>query len=265
MANKWPIAKRCLVGAVPVVALLVAAPVRPAFAQFGDIFGAITGTETAIGGLIGGVGQCVNEMYTLRQTVLAPVGELTAIQNGVLNTTNAYRNWMASVFGASIASGQTAGVINLDANLFQGSALGAGGGAASSVSISTPFATVYGVLPMSTKANATAIQQIDMTDSLAKDAMVQGIDADASATAMINLGHALEDQVATTSPGSAPQIEAQGLAASLQSLAVEHKLYAAELRTMSAQLAASVAAAKSRATVNLNATNGLNLLMQRNY
>ena len=264
MANKWSIAKRCLIGAVPVVALLVAAPVRPAFAQFGDIFGAITGTETAIGGLIGGIGQCVNEMYTLRQTVLAPVGELTAIQNGVLNTTNAYRNWMASVFGASIASGQTPGVITLDANLYQGSALGAGGGV-SSVSISTPFATVYGALPTSTKANATAIQQIDMTDSLAKDAMVQGIDADASAAAMINLGHALEDQVATTSPGSAPQIEAQSLAASLQSLAVEHKLYAAELRTMSAQLAASGAAAKSRATVNLNATNGLNLLMQKNY
>jgi hypothetical protein len=135
----------------------------------------------------------------------------------------------------------------------------------SSVGISTPFATVYGVLPTSNKANAAAIQQIDMTDSLAKDAMVQGIDADASAKAMINLGHSLEDQVATTSPGSAPQIEAQGLAASLQSLAVEHKLYAAELRTMSAQLAAAGAAAKSRATVNLNATNGLNLLMQRNY
>ena len=263
MANKWSIVKSCLIGAVPVAVLLVAAPVRPAFAQFGDIFGAITGTENAIGGLIGGVGQCVNAMYTLRQTVLAPVGELTAIQNGVLNTTNAYRNWMASVFGASIASGQTPGVITLDANLFQGSALGAGGGA-SSVSISTAFATVYGVLPTSTKANATAIGQIDMTDSLAKDAMVQGIDADASATAMINLGHSLEDQVATTSPGSAPQIEAQGLAASLQSLAVEHKLYAAQLRTMSAQLAASGAAAKSRATANLSATNGLNLLMQ-NY
>jgi hypothetical protein len=58
------------------------------------------------------------------------------------------------------------------------------------------------------------------------------------------------------------QIEAQGLAASLQSLAVEHKLYAAELRTMSAQLAASGAAAKSRAAANLNATNGLNSLMQ---
>jgi hypothetical protein len=264
MANKWSIVKSCLIGAVPVVALLVAAPVRPAFAQFGDIFGAITGTETAIGGLIGGVGQCVNAMYTLRQTVLAPVGELTAIQNGVLNTTNAYRNWMAGVFGVSISSGQTPGVITLDANLFQGSTLGAGGGT-SSISMATPFATVYGTLPTSNKANANSVQQIDMTDSLARDAMVQGVDADASATAMINLGHSLEDQVATTSPGSAPQIEAQGLAASLQSLAVEHKLYAAELRTMSAQLALDGSAAKSRATVNLNATNGLNLLMQRNY
>jgi hypothetical protein len=260
MASKWSIAKRCLIGAVPVVALVVAAPVRPAFAQFGDIFGAITGTETAIGGLIGGVGQCVNAMYTLRQTVLAPVAELTAIQNSVLHTTNTYRNWMGAVFGTSIASGQTPGVINLDANLFQGSTLGAGG--ASSVSIATPFATVYGTLPTSTKANANSIQQIDMTDSLAKDAMVQGVDADASAAAMIDLGHSLEDQVATTSPGSAPQIEAEGLAASLQSLAVEHKLYAAELRTMSAQLAASGAAAKSRAAANLSATNGLNLLMQ---
>ena len=190
MSKRLSIVKSCLIGAVPVVVLLAAAPVRPALAQFGDIFGAITGTENSIGTLLSGVGQCVNEMNTLRQTTLAPVAELVRIQNGILGTVNAYRGWMSSVFGTSIASGQTAGVLNLESNLLQGSSIGGGvAGGTFAVNVSSPFATVYGAIPNAWQANSARAQQVDLTDALAKDAMTQGAYADASANSAITLAH----------------------------------------------------------------------------
>jgi hypothetical protein len=258
--KKISILRSCLIGALPLAGLLISVPSERAHAQFSDIFGAVVGTENSIGDMVTGINQSVSSMDSLRKSVIAPVNDLQAVQNNGTNIVNTYRSWMSNVYSAPITSGLTPNVQSLEAGLFQASSISLG--STPSISLSNLFNSVYGQLPTNAQVPSSVATALDMTDASARNAMVQSVYGDATADGVIALGHTLEDQALTTSSGSAPQIEAQALASAVQSLAVEHKLYAAELRTISAQLAAQGTKVKQGAVGAGLSIDGLGHLIQ---
>jgi hypothetical protein len=119
------------------------------------------------------------------------------------------------------------------------------------------FTNAYGVLPNPSQAAQTYVQTIDAGDASAQAAMQMSVMADAAAASTVQTANSIESQSLTTSPGSAPQLEAQALASEISSMAVEHKLLAVQLRSEAARLAYNGAQFKQAATNSGNAVQGV--------
>ena len=76
-----------------------------------------------------------------------------------------------------------------------------------------------------------------MQDALAQDALAQSMAADQASTGLLTVANQIENETATTAPGTADMLAATARAAELQSLASQHKLLASMLREEAAQLA----------------------------
>jgi acyl CoA:acetate/3-ketoacid CoA transferase alpha subunit len=87
--------------------------------------------------------------------------------------------------------------------------------------------------------------------------MQMSVMADSSAASTIQLANSIESQALTTSPGSAPQLEAQALASELSSMAVEHKLLANQLRAEATRLGYRGVEFKQGATTSSKAVQGI--------
>jgi hypothetical protein len=87
--------------------------------------------------------------------------------------------------------------------------------------------------------------------------MQMSVMADAAAASTVQVANSIESQALTTSPGSAPQLEAQALASEISSMAIEHKLLAVQLRSEAARLAYNGAQFKQAATNSGNAVQGV--------
>jgi hypothetical protein len=119
------------------------------------------------------------------------------------------------------------------------------------------FTNAYGPLPNPSQATQTYVQTIDVGDASAQAAMQMSVMADAAAASTVKTANSIESQTLTTSPGSAPQLEAQALASEISSMAVEHKLLAVQLRSEAARLAYNGAQFKQAATNSGNAVQGV--------
>ena len=228
--------KQVLLGVVPLAVLVICSPTEKANAQFMSVFSALTATVNAIGGSITGIDQVVQGMNQLRTTVVSPVADLQRLQANGISMVNAYRNAMNGIYSAPVVSGQTSAVANLESGMFLQSPLTSS--TASSYNLGPQFAAVFGARPSTTQVSAATALSVDMTDAAAQDAMEQATFGDSTAQTTINQGQTLENQALATSSGSAPQLEAEALTYAVQSLAHEHMMYAAELRTLAMQIGA---------------------------
>ncbi len=251
MARITKITKRIALGCIPLAALVFLTPEPQAGAQF-DIFTAVLGTVTGMGGTIKQFNADTAEMQTLQKQVLYPVQDFNNIQSNATSLVNAYRGWMNSVFGLNLASAQTTSGQALERQMLSGFT-----NTNPTAQMGSLFPNVYGSLPNPSQATQTYVQTIDAGDASAQASMQMSVMADAAAASTVQVANSIESQALTTSPGSAPQLEAQALASEIGSMAVEHKLLAVQLRSEAARLAYNGAQFKQAATNSGNAVQGV--------
>jgi len=251
VASISEITKRIALGCIPLAALIILTPKPQASAQF-DIFTAVLGTVTGMGDTIKQFNTDTAEIQNLQTQILYPVQEFNNIQSNATSVVNSYRGWMNSVFDLNLASAQTTSGQALERQMLSGFT-----NTNPSAQMGSLFTNAYGPLPNPSQATQTHVQAIDAGDASAQAAMQMSVMADASAASTVQLANSLESQALTTSPGSAPQLEAQALASELNSMAIEHKLLATQLRAEATRLGYRGAEFKQGATSSGTAVQGI--------
>jgi hypothetical protein len=251
VASISEITKRIALGCIPLAALIILTPKPQASAQF-DIFTAVLGTVTGMGDTIKQFNTDTAEIQNLQTQILYPVQEFNNIQSNATSVVNSYRGWMNSVFGLNLASAQTTSGQALERQMLSGFT-----NTNPSAQMGSLFTNAYGSLPNPSQATQTHVQAIDAGDASAQAAMQMSVMADASAASTVQLANSLESQALTTSPGSAPQLEAQALASELNSMAIEHKLLATQLRAEATRLGYRGAEFKQGAISSGTAVQGI--------
>ena len=251
MARISEITKRIALGCIPLAALIILTPKPQASGQF-NIFTTVLGTVTGMGSSITQFNADTAQIQNLQKQVLYPVQDFNNIQSNATSVVNAYRGWMNSVFGLNLASAQTTSGQALERQMLSGFT-----NTNPSAQMGTLFPNVYGSLPNPSQATQTYVQTIDAGDASAQASMQMSVMADAAAASTVQTANSIESQALTTSPGSAPQLEAQALASEISSMAVEHKLLAVQLRSEAARLAYNGTQFKQAATNSGNAVQGV--------
>ena len=251
MARISEITKRIALGCIPLAALIILTPKPQASGQF-NIFTTVLGTVTGMGSSITQFNADTAQIQNLQKQVLYPVQDFNNIQSNATSIVNAYRGWMNSVFGLNLASAQTTSGQALERQMLSGFT-----NTNPSAQMGTLFPNVYGSLPNPSQATQTYVQTIDAGDASAQASMQMSVMADAAAASTVQTANSIESQALTTSPGSAPQLEAQALASEISSMAVEHKLLAVQLRSEAARPAYNGAQFKQAATNSGNAVQGV--------
>ena len=251
MARISEITKRIALGCIPLAALIILTPKPQASGQF-DIFTTVLGTVTGMGSSITQFNADTAQIQNLQKQVLYPVQDFNNIQSNATSVVNAYRGWMNSVFGLNLASAQTTSGQALERQMLSGFT-----NTNPSAQMGSLFTNAYGPLPTPAQATQIHVQAIDAGDASAQASMQMSVMADAAAASTVQVANSIESQALTTSPGSAPQLEAQALASEISSMAIEHKLLAVQLRSEAARLAYNGAQFKQAATNSGNAVQGV--------
>jgi hypothetical protein len=234
-----------------VLLIAVLAPI-PARAGLTDIFGAIDSTiSNVIGHTLTQITGLQNQNSTLTQSVLWPQSLINQTKGWSRSLIGQYRGWMASVYNLPIQSAQLASPRQLEA------AFGSGN-VGSIPSIGAGFTQTYGALPGPNQAPIALRQTMDADDAFARDALMLTVASDQASANLLSLADGMENDAAVA-PGTAAYVSASAYAATLASLAYQHKLLAAQLREEAASLADESAQMK-RAT---ESTSNLNQQMQQ--
>ena len=217
--------------AAGVLALCLLMP-YPAHAQLGSIF-------SVINGLLGQIKGFQTNMQQLVQVQTWPLQLINQARGFVTVLINQHQGQMHSIFNAPIRSAQLSSPQQLESLMRSGNT-------ASVANISTGYSSTYGILPSAVQAPLEVRQGIDLEDSLARDSLAQTVASDQTSSQLLATADAMETSAAQSAPGSAPYVTASALATTLQSMAFQHKLLAAQLREEAANLANHSAAMKAR-------------------
>ncbi len=233
--------------------LLLAAVLAPVPAHAGllDIFKTINSTiSEVIGGTLGQITAVQNDISSMTHEVLWPISAINQTKSWSRNVVNRYRGWMWTVYSVPLNSARLTAPRQLETALLSGNV--------SNLSNLAPgFLQTYGPMPTQQQAPIEMRQMMDMNDALAQGALKQTVASDQASAALLKIADDMENN-ATASPGTSSYVSASAYATTLQTLAYQHQLLAAQLRSEAAVLAHSSARVKRSA----EATNGLNQLIQ---
>ena len=162
-----------------------------------DIFSIIDSTISRdIGGALTAMNTVQSALRQDQQTILAPVALINQSHNYVNAIMSSYRGWMSGVFALAVNSAQLPGSQGLERVFLGGSSMSLGG-------MNGAYMKAFGSLPVSTAAPLAHRQMMDMDDALAKDALGQSVAADQATAGLIKIANAIENESATTAPGTA--------------------------------------------------------------
>ena len=212
-----------------VLCLALFAPV-PAHAGLGDLFAAI---DSTISDLIGGTLTLITTVQTnirsLYEDVLWPIGAINSTRIWSRSLVGQYRGWMALVYHLPIQTAQTVSPQKLENTILSGKVGQLG-------NLAPAYSATYGLLPTDLQAPSDLRQMMDMNDALAQDALKQTVASDQANETLLQMADEMENN-ATVAPGTSSYVSASAYAATLQTLAYQHKLLAAQLREEAAHLA----------------------------
>ncbi len=220
-------------GAIAAGSFLLATPVCRAISlnPLDFIFKAIDSTISEdIGGALSSLTSIQTTLMQEEQKVLFPVSLINQSHNYVSTIVGSYRGWMSSVSTLPVNSAQLPSSQNLERIFLSANS-------AQAPSLGSMYHVSFGAVPDATAAPLAHRQMVDMQDALAQDALAQSIAADQTSTGILTVANQIENEAATTAPGTADMLAATARAAELQSLASQHKLLASMLREEAAQLA----------------------------
>ena len=241
---KWP---------VTAMLTLVAALMLPSRAQAGifDIFGELFGTiQNDMGAALSQINSLTQEMQQLHQQIVWPLALVNQARGFVSNSINSYRGFMTQVFTLKSPSATLASPQQLETILHsrQSSQIPA---------LQASFATNYGTVPPVNAASPQDRVMMDIDDALGQQSLKTTLIADQGQDVILATANQMENQVALSTPGSAPFITAQAQVANLRCQAFMQKMLAAELRQEAGRIAHDNVLVKRKST----ATGAINSLI----
>ena len=225
----------------------------PASAHAGifDVFSELFGTiQSDIGSSLKSINQLTQQVQQLYQTTMWPLSALNQARGFVANSISGFRNQMNQIFSIPTTSAVTAGPQQFESILHsrlsaQIPALGAS------------FTANYGSIPQQNSAAPQDLLMMDMDDALGQENLKTTLIADQGADTILQTANQMENQVATTTPGSNPYLTAQAQVSNLRCQAYLQKMLAAQLRQEAGRIAHDNALLKRRTTI----TGGINNLI----
>jgi hypothetical protein len=217
------------------------------FDVFSEIFGTI---QSDIGSSLKSINQLTQQVQQLYQTTMWPLSALNQARGFVANSITAFRSQMNQIFSTQFTSAVTAGPQQFESILHsrlsaQIPALGAS------------FTANYGSIPQQNSAAPQDLLMMDMDDALGQENLKTTLIADQGADTILQTANQMENQVATTTPGSNPYLTAQAQVSNLRCQAYLQKMLAAQLRQEAGRIAHDNALLKRRTTI----TGGINSLI----
>lgn len=214
------------------VITLVGAP-QPAQAQSG-ILGGIQAVLSVINGVIRTALTSINTVRTdvnnLQQVVAWPQQVINQAKAQVTQMIGQYRTLMSNIFhvnlnSATLPNPQAFEAVIRDHQVSNFS------------SLTTAFASTYGLIPVATAANETDRAMSDMDDALALNSLKLLKASDQATDIQLRSADSIENAASQAAPGSAPFLTATAIVSGIHSQAVTQKMLAAELRQEAARLA----------------------------
>lgn len=254
-----------LLGSVAVAGFVLCDGVYSAQAQFGNVFSALEGTVSQIGGFGTGIQIAQADMMNLQQVVRYPQQQISQVQGFMSSMNSTYQPWMNTVINMPINSATL-----LDSQQLETECLSSN--VNSLVSIGQSYKNLYSNPLGLGKTNTSSLNmlpqaqnQVDMSDTVAQDSMQRSVASDQSAQNIVTTAQNISSQLSAVAPGNTALAQIQNAAAQLQSMAYQHKVLAAELRLRATSLAAKNSNVKIAALTGNNSTNVNNnlLLMQQ--
>jgi hypothetical protein len=232
---KWP---------VTAMLTLVVALMLPSRAQAGifDIFGELFGTiQNDMGAALSQINGLTQEMQQLHQQIVWPLALVNQARGFVSNSINSYRGYMTQVFTLKTSSATLASPQQLETILHSRQA-------AQIPALQASFATNYGTVPAVNAASPQDRVMMDIDDALGQQSLKTTLIADQGQDVILATANQMENQVALSTPGSAPFITAQAQVANLRCQAFMQKMLAAELRQEAGRIAHDNVLVKRKST-----------------
>ena len=207
-----------------------------------DIFGELFGTiQNDMGSALSQINALTQEMQQLHQQIVWPLALVNQARGFVSNSINSYRGYMTQVFTLKTSSATLASPQQLETILHsrQSSQIPA---------LQASFAANYGTVPPVNAASPQDRVMIDIDDALGQQSLKTTLIADQGQDVILATANQMENQVALSTPGSAPFITAQAQVANLRCQAFMQKMLAAELRQEAGRIAHDNVLVKRKST-----------------
>lgn len=222
--------KRAVLVTVAILAVL-ALPARAGVADIISLLNTITSTiKNGISVALNGIQTVQTAQKQLQQQVLWPVSVINQTKASVAQVRSQFAGLAQQVHSLENSSATLINPKQLESLLR--------GGQANSISqINASFSQVFQPLPPAANASPRTRNLMDVDDAFAAGSLKASVISDQASERMLGVADSLEQQTASSAPGSAIMISAQALAANLQSQAFLQRMLAAELRQEAAKTA----------------------------
>jgi len=228
----------------PTTLALAVAVMLPSRAQAGifDIFGELFGTiQNDMGAALSQINALTQEMQQLHQQIVWPLALVNQARGFVSNSINSYRGYMTQVFTLKSPSATLASPQQLETILHSRQS-------AQIPALQASFAANYGTVPAVNAASPQDRVMMDIDDALGQQSLKTTLIADQGQDVILATANQMENQVALSTPGSAPFITAQAQVANLRCQAFMQKMLAAELRQEAGRIAHDNVLVKRKST-----------------
>jgi hypothetical protein len=189
-------------------------------------------------------------MQQLHQQIVWPLALVNQARGFVSNSINSYRGFMTQVFTLKSPSATLASPQQLETILHSRQS-------AQIPALQASFAANYGTVPPVNAASPQDRVMMDIDDALGQQSLKTTLIADQGQDVILATANQMENQVALSTPGSAPFITAQAQVANLRCQAFMQKMLAAELRQEAGRIAHDNVLVKRKST----ATGAINSLI----
>jgi len=218
-----------LIGSLAIAFYL--AILTPAHALDMDVFEAIfSSIQNDMGTSLKEINQITQSVQKLYQTTMWPLAAINQARGFVSNSISSYRGAMNQIFSTRFSSATLAAPQQFESILH------------SRLSTQIPalqasFTTNFGAVPQPNMASPQDRVMMDMDDALGQENLKTTLISDEASDTILDTANQIENQVAVSTPGSNPYINAQTQVANLRCQAYMQKMLAAELRQEAGRIA----------------------------
>jgi hypothetical protein len=197
------------------------------FGVFAAIFSLISGP---IGSSLKEINQITQETQKLYQQTVWPLAAINQARGVVSTSISGYRAGMTNIFYTPFRSATLQAPQQLETILHSRDS-------SQLAALQSSFHTNFGVVPVAKAAHPQDRTMMDMDDALGQENLKATIVADQGQDTVLQTADQIENEVALSTPGSAPFLTAQAQVANLRCQAFMQKMLAAELRQEAGRIA----------------------------